>query len=159
MPALIDGVRYYPESRSNRGEAWQGWLVRSDAPLAALAASNGDQPARFRGSYAALNWLAKPDRQAAVALMGAIMDSRANIAADADNHGHMDPHNVSTDDIEAYGAPDDPLRFEAMADPAQDGPDELRPEVVHEVKPDIHEMLRSAGGMAWPWCGKRVVRN
>lgn len=102
----------------------------------------------------ALNWLAKRDPDAALAILHRLRDETCHCGVDADV-ANFDPRDRNPDDAETHDAPDLPLTSETMAEPIQDGPDEAHPEMLHEIKPDLHGMLRSAGGVAMPWCGER----
>lgn len=102
----------------------------------------------------ALNWLAKKNPDAALAVFHRLRDESCNFGAES-NPGDLDPRDRSSDDMETHVVPDEPVISETMAEPVQDGPDEVWPEMLHEVKPDIHGMLRSAGGVALPWSGVR----
>ncbi|MGP2492294.1 hypothetical protein ACTDI4_11785 [Mesorhizobium sp. PUT5] len=102
----------------------------------------------------AIRWLAKQDPEAALAVLQRIRDENCSYGAEK-TPAYLDPRDRSADDTESHVVPDHPLTSETMAEPVQDGPDEIWPEMLHEVKPDIHSMLRSAGGFAWPWCGER----
>ncbi|RWF66637.1 hypothetical protein [Mesorhizobium sp.] len=113
---------------------------------------------RFRGGSPALNWLAKKDPDAALAMFHRLRDEACGYGAEA-GEAYLDPRDRNPDDAETHVAPDQPLTSETLAEPAQDGPDEWWPEMLHEIKPGLHEMLRSAGGVAWPWSGERIKRN
>lgn len=106
----------------------------------------------------AVRWLAKKDPEAALAVLQRIRDEACTYGAETEP-GYLDPRDRSADDMETHVAPDAPITGETMAEPAQDGPDEIHPEMLHEIKPGLHEMLRSAGGVAWPWCGRRGKRR
>lgn len=101
----------------------------------------------------ALNWLAKRDPEAALAIFHRIRDESCRYGVDAEPD--FDPHQRDPDDAETHDAPDELLTLETLAEPIHDGPDEVHLDMLHEVKPDIHVMLRSAGGWATPWCGER----
>lgn len=104
---------------------------------------------RFRGGYPALYQLAKRDPDAALAVLHRLRDASCM-------HGIDDTDQPSgNDDIETHVAPDEPISMGEMAKPAQDGPDETWPEMLHEIGPaNIHVLLRSAGGIAWPHIGE-----
>lgn len=101
----------------------------------------------------ALNWLAKRDPEAALAIFHRLRDESCRYGVDAEPA--FDPRGRNPDDAEAHDAPDELLTSETMAEPVYDGPDDAHLDMLHEVKPDIHVMLRSAGGWATPWCGER----
>ncbi|RWA64403.1 hypothetical protein [Mesorhizobium sp.] len=122
------------------------------------ACADNDNTTRFRGGSPALNWLAKKDPDAALAMFHRLRDEACGYGAEA-GEAYLDPRDRNPDDAETHVAPDQPLTNETMAEPVQDGPDEWWPEMLHEIKPDLHEMLRSAGGVAWPWCGERIKRK
>lgn len=109
---------------------------------------------KFRGGYPALGWLAKRDPVAAMAVLDAIRNSSHQVRH-VDAPGYLDPRDHSADDAETCVAPDDALTSETLAEPTQDGPDEIHAESLHEIKPDLHGMLRCAGGLAFSWCGER----
>lgn len=109
-------------------------------------------------THPALSWLIKHDPDAALAVFHRLRDEYYTYGIEPQTNGH-DPRERNADDAETHDAPDKELTGETMSESAQDGPDELWPEMLHEVKPDIHEMLRSAGGIAWPWCGVRRKRR
>lgn len=104
----------------------------------------------------ALNWLIKHDPEAALAVFHRLRDEHYT-------HGPepmaTTTYEVSPDDVETHEAPEIEVTSDTMSAPVQDGPDERWPEMLHEVKPDLHEMLRSAGGTAWPWSGVRWKRR
>lgn len=109
-------------------------------------------------TYPALSWLIKHDPEAALAVFHRLRDEYYSYGIEPQASGH-DPRDRNADDAETHDAPDKELTGETMSEPAQDGPDEIWPEMLHEMKPDLHEMLRSAGGIAWPWCGVRKKRR
>ncbi|MBZ9904790.1 hypothetical protein LB557_02050 [Mesorhizobium sp. BR115XR7A] len=111
-----------------------------------------DNP-RFRGGYPALNWLANQDRRAARAVLVEVGNSRHQ------THSAGAPAANVGDDIEVHDVPAEELSSTTMAEPTQDGPDEIWPEMLHEIKPSVHALLRSAGGVAWPWCGRRRKKD
>ncbi|TIV72753.1 MAG: hypothetical protein E5V89_03900 [Mesorhizobium sp.] len=113
---------------------------------------------RFRGGSPLLTWLAKKDADAALAMFHRLRDEACSYGAEA-GEAYLDPRDRNSDDAETHVAPDQPLTSETMAEPVQDGPDEWWPEMLHEIKPGLHEMLRSAGGVAWPWSGRRMKRD
>ncbi|RWE35002.1 hypothetical protein [Mesorhizobium sp.] len=106
----------------------------------------------------AVRWLAKKDPDAALAVLQRIRDTTCTYGAEVEP-GYLDPRDRNADDVETHAVPDAPATGETMVEPVQDGADEIHPEMLHEVKPGLHEMLRSAGGLAWPWCGQRVKRR
>ena len=109
-------------------------------------------------THPALSWLIKHDPDAALAVFHRLRDEYYAYGIEPQANGH-DPRERNADDAETHDAPDTELTGETMTEAAQDGPDEVWPEMLHEVKPDLHEMLRSAGGIAWPWCGVRRKRR
>ncbi|MBB4067417.1 hypothetical protein [Gellertiella hungarica] len=109
-------------------------------------------------THPALSWLIKHDPEAALAVFHRLRDEYYTFGIDPKPNGH-DPREMNADDAETHDAPDTELTGETMSEAAQDGPDEIWPEMLHEMEPDIHEMLRSAGGIAWPWCGVRRKRR
>lgn len=109
-------------------------------------------------THPALSWLIKHDPDAALAVFHRLRDEYYAYGIEPQANGH-DPRERNADDAETHDAPDTELTGETMTEAAQDGPDEVWPEMLHEVKPDLHEMLRSAGGTAWPWCGVRRKRR
>lgn len=109
-------------------------------------------------THPALSWLIKHDPDAALAVFHRLRDEYYTYGIEPQMSGH-DPRERNADDAETHNAPDIALTGETMSEAGQDGPDEIWPEMLHEVKPDIHEMLRSAGGVAWPWCGVRRKRR
>lgn len=106
----------------------------------------------------ALYMLAKKDPDAALAVFYRLRDESCNYGAEPEP-AYLDPRERSSDDMEAHAVPDEPLTSETMTESVSDGPDEVYAEMLHEVKPDLHVMLRSAGGSAWPWCGVRVKKD
>ncbi|MBB6299420.1 hypothetical protein [Rhizobium leucaenae] len=110
-------------------------------------------------THPAMTWLIKNDPDAALAVFHRLRDDYYTHGDDHSGQPHLDPREGSRDDAEAHDVPDVEHTSETMSESTQDGPDEVNPEMLHEVKPGLHEMLRSAGGIAWPWCGVRVKRD
>lgn len=106
----------------------------------------------------ALTWLIKHDPDAALAVFHRLRDEHYSWGPEPQPTGR-EPLERNADDVETHDAPEAELTSESMSEPTQDGPDETWPEMLHEVKPDIHAILRSAGGIAWPWCGVRRKRD
>ncbi len=57
------------------------------------------------------------------------------------NNARLDPRDRNADDAETYDVPDAAVTSETMAESAQDGPDEIFPEVLHEIRPSVDDML------------------
>ncbi|GEM_PF-5372361 len=108
--------------------------------------------------HPALSWLIKHDPDAALAVFHRLRDEYYSPVFDPPTPGY-DPRCVNTDDVETHHVATAEVTSETMSEATHDGPDEIWPEMLHEIKPDIHEMLRSAGGVAWPWCGVRVKKD
>lgn len=106
----------------------------------------------------ALNWLIKHDPDAALAVFHRLRDNYYAYGSES-KMSHMDPKERSADDVECVEAPELETTSETMWESAQDGPDEICIEMIHSVSPELHEMLRSAGGIAWPWCGVQYRRD
>lgn len=106
--------------------------------------------------HPALTWLIKHDPDAALAVFHRLRDEYYTFSPEPASSAIYE---ANPDDAETHDAPDAEVTSESMSESAQDGPDETWPEMLHEVKPDLHEMLRSAGGIAWPWCGVRWKRR
>lgn len=107
---------------------------------------------KFRGGLPALRWLAKHDADAALAVWHAIRDAEC---AYVDCSPRQDSRDANADDAETHIIPDVPLTSETMAEPTRDGPDETWPEMLHEIRPSVDDMLSSIGWIEWPWCGQR----
>jgi hypothetical protein len=107
----------------------------------------------------ALKWLIKNDPEAALAVFHRLRDEYYTFGGDPAAEPHMNPAGYSADDVETHAVPDEARTSETMHYEVQDGPDEVSIEMLHEFRPDLHTMLRSAGGIAWPWCGVRWIRR
>lgn len=110
-------------------------------------------------SRPALKWLIKNDPEAALAVFHRLRDEYYAHGNDAAAAPYLNPAVYNADDVETYSVPDEARTSETMFDEVQDGPDEVSMEVLHEIRPELHAMLRSAGGIAWPWCGVRWIRR
>lgn len=108
-------------------------------------------------NHPALYALAKQAPDAALAVFHRLRDESCTYVANTPRQ--EDGRGANADDAEIHIVPDEPLTSETMTEQGQDGPDEIGTEILHEVTPDIHTMLRSAGGIAWPWCGERITQN
>ncbi|MEF2548905.1 hypothetical protein VQ045_17235 [Aurantimonas sp. E1-2-R+4] len=106
-----------------------------------------------------LHWLTKKDPDAALAIFHLLRGEGCAYVEPGNVAPHLNPVDRNPDDGETHEVPDGALTSETMSAPVEDGPDEVAVEMLHEVKPDIHDMLRSAGGIAWPWSGVRVKRD
>lgn len=109
-------------------------------------------------SHPALTWLIKHDPDAALAVFHRLRDEYYTYGQESQT-AYLDPQGMNPDDAETHDVPGELYAGDTMSESAHDGPDEIKVEMLHKVKPDLHEMLRSAGGIAWPWCGVRVKRD
>lgn len=98
---------------------------------------------RYRGGRPALLWLVKKDADLALAVVKLI---RRGV-----RRAHVD--NAIEND-----APDAEVAMATMCD---GGPETDEPlvDALHEIKPGVHTLCREAGGIAWPWSGRRTIRN
>jgi len=102
--------------------------------------------------YPALSWLIKHDSEAALVIFHRLRDDYYT-HGDAPLPSRCDPN---PDDLETHSVPEEAITGDSMCEAAQDGPDDVHQELLHEIRPSVDDMLRSAGGIAWPWCGRRV---
>lgn len=105
----------------------------------------------YRGGLPALKWLIKQDPEAALAVWLAMRDEAC---AHADAGSRHDGRDANPDDAESHVVPDEPLTSETMAEPAQDGPDEIHPEMLHEIRPSERDMFQALGWFEWPVTGR-----
>ncbi|MBB5273970.1 hypothetical protein HNR26_000008 [Rhizobium rosettiformans] len=104
----------------------------------------------------ALTWLINHDSDAALAMFHRLRDEYYTCGSEPEQPSTIP---ISSADEELHDAPDEMLTAETMCSVAQNGPDEHWPEMLHSIEPELHEMLRSAGGVAWPWCGVRTKKR
>lgn len=114
---------------------------------------NNNDNTRFRGGLPSLKWLLgrTPDGARAVALE--IRNARHQTHADS-VPGFLNPISTTSDDTETHSVPGDELTSETMAEPSQDGPDEVWQEVLHEIRPTERDICRSLGWTEWPFTGR-----
>ncbi|MGN6487249.1 MAG: hypothetical protein ACTHLT_05430 [Devosia sp.] len=103
----------------------------------------------FRGGHPALKWLINTDAEAGLAVQRRINQSGTEtytrpVAAIA-----------TGDDSEAAEIPDDPLTLGELVEEAQDGPDEVAIEVLHEDRPAERDLLTAIGWKEWPTTSRR----
>lgn len=108
--------------------------------------------------HPAMTWLIKHDPEAALAVFHRLRDEYYT-HGEAAGDSYLSPRERNPDDIETHDIPDELHTGDSMSEAAPDGPDDINMEMLHELQPDLHVMLRSAGGIAWPWCGVRVKRD
>lgn len=101
----------------------------------------------------AVRWLAKKDPEAALAVLQRIRDERCNYGAETEPV-YLDPRDRSADDMETHAVPDEPLTSETMAESAQDGPDEVSAEMLHEEQPSERDIGQALGWIEWPRTGR-----
>ena len=106
----------------------------------------------YRYNYPALYELAKKNPDAALAVFHRLRDESYT---HVDAAPARDGRDANTDDIETHVIPEEPLTSETMTEPVQDGPDGIAIDMLHEVRPDVDEMLKGLGWIEWPWCAQR----
>lgn len=106
-----------------------------------------------------LTWLIKKDPEAALAVFHRLRDEYYTYGSEPSAGPHLRPASYNADDVETHSVPDAALSSDTMHFEVQDGPDQRAMEMLHEIKPELHAMLRSGGGLAWPWCGVRTRKN
>lgn len=104
----------------------------------------------------ALTWLINHDSDAALAMFHRLRDEYYTY--DSEPEQPSADYSGSADE-ESHDAPDEALTSETMCSVTQNSPDEYWPEMLHSIEPELHEMLRSSGGVAWPWCGVRMKKR
>lgn len=114
---------------------------------------------RQRLAYPALRWLIKHDPEAALAVFHHIRNVSCTYGEHAPSPSYFDPREYSANDAETHEAPRKPWASLDDMIASGDGIDGANLDRLHEVRPELHELLRSAGGIAWPWCGVRRKRD
>lgn len=114
---------------------------------------------RQRLAYPALRWLIKYDPEAALAVFHHIRNVSCTYGEHAPSPSYFDPREYSANDAETHEAPRKPWASLDDMIASGDGIDGANLDRLHEVRPELHELLRSAGGIAWPWCGVRRKRD
>lgn len=102
----------------------------------------------YRGGHPALNWLAKNDPDAALAVLQRLRDGEPQT--------YVEPSTsiASGDDAEAHGVLEEPVTFGELTEAAQDGPDEVAPEMLHDDQPSERHLLAAIGWIEWPIAGR-----
>jgi hypothetical protein len=120
------------------------------------APSNDNRRVRYRGGHPALRVLIKERPLAALAAMNWMRAKPEHCSEAALPLIHLDLREHTQDDAETFAAPeelwgslDDVLENDHTDDP-------INIDKLHEVTPELHELLRCAGGIAWPWSGSRA---
>ncbi|MER8841164.1 hypothetical protein NKH86_20785 [Mesorhizobium sp. M0913] len=108
----------------------------------ALRADNDNT--RFRGGMRAVHWPAKEDPAAALAVLQEIRDTTGQTRTEG-AQGHLNPRDANPDDAETHDVPGDEVTSETMVEPAQDGLDEVWPEVLHQIRPSERDICRGVG--------------
>lgn len=145
-------------------------LIQSDPifdTAYAAANDNGNYRYRQRLAYPALRWLIKHEPEAALVVFHYIRNlsctygehAPSTYVEHAPSPSYMDPREHSADDAETHDAPSDPSASLDDLIASSDSVDEANLDRLHEVRPGLHQLLRSAGGIAWPWCGVREKRD
>lgn len=105
---------------------------------------------RFRGGFPALKWLAKRDPDAAAAIWKRIRSAASTEAPIPEQQAYLNPVERIADDAGPHVVPDEVVTSETMAEPVQDGPDEVWPDMLHEVRPSERDICSALGWIEWP---------
>lgn len=113
---------------------------------------------RYRGGYPAIQWLGRQEDGPALARAVLVEIGDATVSAPgAATPSYLDPREPCADDTETHAVPDQPVSVTTMADTAQDGPDEVWPETLHEISPSERDTCRALGWIEWP--NSRLARS
>lgn len=105
----------------------------------------------FRGGYPALNWLVKKAPNAAFAIFQHMNDSTSYIMDEGQPDTHLNLREASSDDAESFEIFTDdadevpeiseaPITSATLSNGAG-GPDEVNPEMLHEIQPSINAIF------------------
>jgi hypothetical protein len=100
----------------------------------------------YRGGHPAFNWLVKQDKHLAAMVLAELRDARLQTHSETSNNLQL----TGGDDMETHAVPDEPITSETMAEPLQDGPDEVWPDMLHEIRPSERDICRALGWIEWP---------
>lgn len=101
----------------------------------------------------AVHWPAKKDPAAALAVLQEIRDTIGETRTEG-AQGYLNPRDANPDDAETHDVPGDEVTSETMAEPAQNGLDEVWPEVLHQIWPSERDICRALGWIEWPRTGR-----
>lgn len=87
---------------------------------------------------------AKEDPAAALAVLQEIRDTTGQTRTEG-AQGYLNPRDANPDDAETHDMPGDEVTSETMVEPAQDGLDEVWPEVLHQIRPSERDICRGVG--------------